>query len=131
MEYLNVLAAAVAGFAMGALWYMTLAKPWMKAAGIQVSADGKPQVSGSPLPFVVAGIAMLLVAGMMRHVFQMAQMDTVLEGLMGGFGIGLFFIVPWMAMNYAYAMRPTMLAVIDGGYAVLGCTVIGLVLVLF
>ena len=38
MGVVAVLVAAVAGFAMGAVWYMALARPWMKAAGIPVGA---------------------------------------------------------------------------------------------
>ncbi len=128
MELLSVIVAAVAGFAVGAGWYMTLAKPWMVAAGIPMSADGKPQGGGSPMPFVVSGICMILVAGMMRHIFAMAGIDSAGKGLVGGLGIGLFFIAPWLAMCYAYSMRPAKLAIIDGGYAILGCAVIGLVL---
>lgn len=52
-------------------------------------------------------------------------------GLMSGLGIGLLFIAPWIAMNVAYAMRPRALAIIDGGYAVVGCGVIRLVLGIF
>ncbi|WP_136636064.1 DUF1761 domain-containing protein [Pseudooceanicola onchidii] len=131
MGVIAVLVAAVAGFAMGAVWYMTLAKPWMAAAGIPVDENGKPQGNGSPLPFVISFVAMILVAGMMRHMFAMAGIDGAGKGLVAGLGIGLFFITPWITMNYAYAMRPRNLAVLDGGYAVLGCAVIGLVLGLF
>ena len=48
-----------------------------------------------------------------------------------GLGVGAFFITPWIAMNYAYSMRNPRLIAIDGGYAILGCGVIGLVLGLF
>lgn len=34
-------------------------------------------------------------------------------------------------INYAYADRPRALTLIDGGYAVLGCALIGAVLGLF
>lgn len=131
MGVIAVLVAAVAGFAMGAVWYMSLAKPWMKAVGIQMDENGKPQGNGSKLPFVISGIAMILVAGMMRHMFAMAGIDGAGKGLVAGLGIGLFFITPWIAMNYAYAMRPRNLTLLDGGYAVLGPGIIGLVLGLF
>ena len=131
MGVVAVLVAALAGFAMGAVWYMTLSRPWMEAAGIPMDADGKPQGNGSPLPFVVSGIAMILVAGMMRHIFVMSGIEGAVAGLIAGLGVGLFFITPWVAMNYAYAMRPVKLTVLDGGYAVLGPGVIGLVLGLF
>ena len=131
MEIIAVLAATVAAYAFGAVWYIAMAKPWIKAAGIPVDASGKPMGNGSVLPFVVGFFCILLVAGMMRHVFVMAQMDTVGEGLMGGFGIGAFLITPWVVMNYTYAARPRALAMLDGVYSIVGCSIIGIVLTLF
>ena len=131
MGFLAVLAAALAGFFMGAIWYMSLSRPWMDAAGIEYGEDGKPKGGGSPMPFLVAGITMLCVAGMMRHIFMMSGIESPGAGLVSGLGIGLFIVLPWTAMNYAYAMRPAKLTLIDGGYAVTGCAVIGLVLGLF
>ena len=130
MAVVSILVAALAGFAFGALWYMTLSKPWMAAARIPMTPDGRPDGNGSPLPFVLSGIAMLLVAAMMRHVFDMAGITTATEGLTAGGGIGLFFISPWIMINNAYGMRPFRLTVIDGGYATFGCAIIGLVLTL-
>ena len=46
-------------------------------------------------------------------------------------GIGLFFISPWIMINNGYGGRPFKLTLIDGGYATLGCAAIGLVLGLF
>ncbi|EAQ03004.1 hypothetical protein OB2597_12708 [Pseudooceanicola batsensis HTCC2597] len=68
---------------------------------------------------------------MMRHIFVMAGIDGALEGLVSGLGVGAFFITPWIAMNYAYANRKPALTLLDGGYAVLGPGIIGLVLGLF
>lgn len=130
MEILSVIVAAAAGFAFGAIWYMALAKPWSEVAGVAVDENGKP-VNRSPVPFVLAAVAMLLVAGMMRHVFRLAGLDAFGEGLVGGLGIGLFFISPWIMINNAYAGRPFRLTLIDAGYATFGCAVIGAVLTLF
>jgi hypothetical protein len=131
MGLVAVIIAALAGFAVGAVWYIVLSRPWMAAAGIRMHADGKPDGNGSAMPFLVSGIAMLVVAGFMRHVFTMSGIDTPGEGLVAGLGVGLFFITPWLAMDYAYAGRPARLTLIDGGYATLGCGAIGLVLTLF
>lgn len=130
MGFLTVIVAAAAGFAVGAVWYMALAAPWMTAAGIKRMPDGRPENS-SALPFVLAGIAMVLVAGMMRHTFALSGIDSAGAGLVSGLGIGLFFISPWIMINNAYARRPFRLTLIDGGYATIGCAVIGLVLTLF
>ena len=131
MGLLSVIVAALAGFAFGAVWYMTLSKPWVKAAAIPMTADGKPDGNGSPLPFLLSAVAMLLVAGMMRHTFALSGIDTAGKGLVSGLGIGLFFISPWIMINNAYGMRPFQLTLIDSGYATFGCAIIGLVLTLF
>jgi Protein of unknown function (DUF1761) len=131
MQYLAVLAATIAAYAFGAVWYIALSKRWVAAAGIPVDANGKPQGDGNPMPFVIGFVCVLLVAGMTRHIFNMAQMDTVSEGFMGGIGLGAFIITPWLLMCYTYAARPLMLTLIDGAYAIVGCTIIGVVLTLF
>ena len=131
MELLNIVAAAAGSWVFGAIWYMALSKPWMEAAGIPRDQNGRPQGNGSPMPFVLSAICMIIVAGMMRHIFAMAAIDTVGKGLMSGLGIGLFFIAPWIMINNAYGMKPFRLTLIDGGYATIGCTIIGVILTLF
>ncbi|MCT4369690.1 DUF1761 domain-containing protein [Yangia mangrovi] len=130
MEFLSVIVSALAGWLFGAGWYMTLSKPWLVASGIECDEDGRPK-NASPLPFALSAIAMLLVAGMMRHVFHEAGIFTAGAGLLSGMGVGLFFISPWIMINNAYGQRPFRLTLIDGGYATFGCAVIGLVLGLF
>lgn len=130
MELISVIVAGVAAYAFGAFWYMKWAKAWIAASGIAVDANGKP-VNKSAAPFVIAGVAMLIVAGMMRHVFGMAGVETIGAGLVSGFGFGAFIALPWIVTNYAYSDRPKALTYIDGGYAVFGCTIIGTVLGLF
>ena len=130
MGFVAVIVVAAAGFMFGAIWYMALAKPWMQAAGIKMTPEGKPDGNGSPLPFVLSAIAMLLVAGMMRHIFALSGIDAAGEGLVSGLGIGLFFISPWIMINNAYGMRPFRLTLIDGGYATFGCGLMGLILTL-
>ena len=130
MGFLAVIVAALAGFAFGAVWYMALAKPWMAAANIKTDANGRPE-GDSALPYIMAAVAMLIVAGMMRHSFALSGIDTLGKGLISGLGIGLFFISPWIMINNGYTGRPFRLTLIDGGYATFGCAVIGAVLTLF
>ena len=131
MEILSVLAAAVASYAFGAVWYMMLANPWMEAAGVARTEDGKPANAGDPTPFIISGLAAIVVAGMMRHTFALSSIDSVDKGLVAGLGIGLFLATPWIVTNYGFAGRPRMLMLIDGGYATIGCTIMGVVLTLF
>lgn len=124
MEFLNVLAAAVAAFGFGAVWYIALSKPWLAASGVTEAQ----QRAGGPIPFVIGIVAMVLVAGMMRHLLGAAGVVTPGGGAIAGLGIGAFLITPWVAMNYAFAMRRPALTLIDGVNSVVGCTIIGAVL---
>ena len=130
MGYLDVILAAVATFAFGAVYYMVLSKPWMAASGVPVGDDGQPINSKNPVPYLVSFVMILLVAGMMRHTFALGGIDTFFEAWTTGLGVGLFFITPWIFVNCGYSARPWSLAVIDGGYATIGCTIMGVVLYL-
>jgi Protein of unknown function (DUF1761) len=124
MEILNVIAAAVAAFAFGAVWYIAMSKPWMAASGV----TEEQQKAGGPMPFVVGIIAMIVVAGMMRHLLGSSGVTGIGAGAVAGFGIGAFLITPWVAMNYAFGMRKPALTAIDGVNSVVGCTIMGAVL---
>ena len=131
MGFFAVIAAGVAAFIFGAIWYMVLAKPWMAASGVEVDESGQPANRANPVPYITSIVGAIIVAGMMRHVFVLSGIDTVGEGLVSGLGIGLFMSVPWLATNYGFAGRPFRLTIIDGGYAAIGSAVIGTVLTLF
>ncbi len=131
MEFINVLAAAIAAYAFGAVWYMTMAKPWMEASGVEVGEDGRPANSKDPKPYIVSIICLIIVAGMMRHIFALAGIEGVGKGLIAGLGLGLFMATPWIATNYTFAGRPKNLIVLDGMYATGGSTIMGIVLTLF
>jgi hypothetical protein len=124
MEVVNVLAAALAAFAFGAVWYIAMSKPWLAASGV----TEEQQKAGGAMPFVVGILAMVLVAGMMRHLLGASGVTTIGGGAIAGFGIGAFLITPWVAMNYAFGLRKPALTVIDGVNSVVGCTIMGAVL---
>ena len=130
MELINILVAAAGSWIFGAVWYMALSKPWVEAAQIEVDENGRPK-NDSALPYIMSAVAMVLVAGMMRHIFSMAGIDEVGKGILAGLGIGAFFISPWIMINNAYGDRPFKLTITDGGYAVFGCAIIGAILTIF
>lgn len=129
MSFLAVLIAAAAAYAFGAVWYMTLAKPWMAASG--VTDEMMKDKASTKTAYIVSAVSVIIVAGMMRHTFAQAGIDGAGKGLLGGLGIGLFLVTPWIATNYGFSMRPRALTLIDGGYATGGCAIMGLVLGLF
>ena len=130
MEIVSVIAAAIAGYLLGAVWYMLLARPWMAAAGIEAGEDGRPKQGMGAVTYVLAFIAMLLVAGMLRHVLAQTGIESPLKAGLSGLGLGLFVASPWIMLNNAFGGRPFSLTLIDGGYASFGCALIAVVLAL-
>ena len=125
MGFISVLLAAAAGFAMGAVWYMALGKRWMAAVG---KTEEEVTADRNPLPFVVAALGNILVAGMMRHLLASSGVEGLGAGFVSGLGVGLFLAAPWILTNYAFAGRPVTLWWIDAGHTILACTAIGTVL---
>lgn len=124
MGALAVVLAAMAAWIVGAAWYMILAKPWMAANNLKPEDIDRSDKT----PYFISLVLMLLVAGMMRHILAGSGIDGVQKAAMTGLGLGLFIAAPWIVMNNRYSGRPMKLSLIDGGYAVVGCTVIGVVL---
>lgn len=131
MSFISVIAAGVAGWIFGAVWYSVFAQQWVEVSGVETDENGKPANQKNPIPYIISISSMILVAGMMRHAFYLSNIDTLGKGLIAGFGIGAFLAAPWLATNYGFAGRPAKLMLIDGGYAVFGSTTIALVLMLF
>lgn len=130
MGILSVVAAALAGFAIGAVWYNVFSKAWIADSGVPVDPAGQPAGRGMPVTFGGGFLCVLVVAGMMRHMLAASGVVTPWGGLVSGLGVGLFFIAPWITLNVLFAMRPLRLALIDGGYATVACAAMGLVLTL-
>ena len=127
MEYLNVIAAGVATWIFGAVWYMSISKAWMDASDLtEETIDNK-----NPLPYIVSLVGAIVVAGMMRHVLAGAGVDSVGKGLLTGLGLGAFIVSPWIINNVLYDQRDKRLIWMDCGYPVIGMAIMGVVLNLF
>ena len=114
VNYLAVIIATLAGFGLGTVWYMVLAKPWMHAVG-KTEAD-RPQGGAQVLLFAIAIVALfvmaLMLAGLMGHIGDI----TVRGGVVSGFFVWLGFVITTMGVNHAFGGAKPMLTLIDGGY---------------
>lgn len=127
MELVFVIAAAVVAWVAGAFWYNLLAAPWARVTGLQVDNRGRPE-SKSALPYLASGACLLVVAVFMRALFLYAGIAGLLTGLGIGAGLGALIVLPFTVMHNLYPGRPVTLSLIDGGYAVIACALMGVIL---
>jgi hypothetical protein len=108
VNYLAVIIAAVAAYAWGAAYYMTLSKQWLAAVG-------RVEPNKSATPFIVSFIALLVMgwvlAGLMGHLGP-GQLTSI-NGIVSALFVWLGFVVTTVAVNNAYPGRKLMLTVID------------------
>ena len=109
MNYLAILVAAVAAFAWGAAYYMTLSKQWLVAVG-------RIEPNKSPTPFIISFIALLVMgfvlAGSIGHLGP--GNVTVKNGIISGAIIWAGFVATTVCVNNAYPGRKFALSLIDG-----------------
>jgi Protein of unknown function (DUF1761) len=115
INYIAVIIAALAGFGLGAIWYMVLSKPWLRAIG-KTEAELRPEGSAKALPFIISIIALfvmaLMLAGLMGHLGDVSVRGGVISGLFVWVG----FVITAMGVNHAFGGAKPMLTLIDGGY---------------
>jgi hypothetical protein len=118
IHYWAVFLAAIAGYLVGALWYWMLGKPWMAAVGLtEIMLKGKDK-KPSPLPYVLAFVANLVMAwvlaGLIGHlgIGQVTLKNGVISAAFVWFG----FVITTLAVNYSFALRKPVLIAIDGGH---------------
>jgi hypothetical protein len=115
VNYIAVIIAALAGFGLGAVWYMILAKPWMHAVG-KTESELKAESPTQVVPFAIAIVALFvmawMLAGLMGHLGQV----SIRGGVITGFLVWLGFVITTMGVNHAFSGAPTKLTLIDGGY---------------
>jgi hypothetical protein len=116
VNWIAVVVAAVASMALGAVWYMVLAKQWMAALGKtreQVMAGS----GGNVAPFAIAFVMQLVMAySLALFVPRLMGATTVINGLIVGFHVWIGFVITSMIINHRYQGNKWSLTVIDGGY---------------
>lgn len=115
VNYFAVIIAALAGFGLGAVWYMVLSRPWMHAVG-KTEAELKKEGPAQALPFVIALVALFVMAWMLAGIMSHLGQVSIRGGLISGFLVWLGFVITTMGVNHAFSGAPTKLTLIDGGY---------------
>lgn len=129
INWLAVIAAGIAGWLIGAVWYSLWSKAWIAAQGKTTESIKQEQAAKSALvPFVLVFVANLIMAAMLYGIMTHVGPFTVRSGMISGALIWFGFVITAMVSNYAFQGRKPMLAVIDGGYWLAVLLAIGAIL---
>ncbi|HTT67805.1 MAG TPA: DUF1761 domain-containing protein [Gemmatimonadales bacterium] len=134
MHYLAVLVAAVASYAIAAVWYGAIfAKTWVRLTGV---TDMKP----APMNIVLVLVGTFVMAFVLYHSIVFgdayfaangAPMSRVTGGLMGGFFGWLGYVAPVTLCTKLYEKKPWGLWLLDNGFWLVALLVMGTILSLW
>ena len=129
INYLAVLVAALASFALGSLWYspVLFAKSWQSTLGFTneyLKKGNMAVIFGSSFVLIFLmdfGLAFILQAHPKTEF-------NLFSGIGTGFFTGIFFVATSIGINMLYQRKSFKLWAIDAGYQVLYLTMSGAIL---
>jgi hypothetical protein len=128
VNYLAVIAAAIATFALGGLWYSPalFGKVWQREAGV---SEEKMKTANMALIFGLTFVLSLIAAWVFA--LFLGPRPPMALGLGAGFSAGLCWVAASFGISYLFERRSLKLWLINGGYHTLQFTIIGLILALW
>ncbi len=128
LNYLAILAGAVAYWLVGALWYspVLFGKTWQALTG--VTAENAP----SPMLTYLGGLVLLFITTVGLAFLKETTGGTDLsDGVQLGLGVSIAFVTAQLVLNAMYEKRPRNLVAINAGYAIVGITLASIIVVLW
>jgi len=117
INYLAIVAAAVASFLFGGMWYGMLSRQWLAAIGrteAEIKSAGRPLAMLFAITILAQLIMAWVLAGMIGHLGP--GQVTLRNGLIAGAFCWLGFVATTLVVNHGYQGNRWSLSVIDGGH---------------
>lgn len=126
-NWLAILVAGLAYFAVGAVWYQrpVFGNAW--AAGHNLTIDPEKAKKQMPVIMLLTLVFTFFVSVLTGFLVSALYSQTVMSGLK----VGLFaggFIGACMAINYIYTGKTIKLLCIDAGYHIVGTALCGIII---
>jgi small-conductance mechanosensitive channel len=127
--YLAILAAAVAAWVFGSVWYNVFANAWLAALGNDpAQIEAKRKVRQVPyVPMAVSFASEIALAALLSFLLSGLGLGGLAAGALAGLVIGAFMVLCGL-VNNIFAGRTLRLSLIDGvhwiGVAVIECVVL-------
>lgn len=128
INWLAVVAAGVAYFAIGAAWYskVLFANAWVKHTGVNMNDPNAKKGAAQTMLF---SLVLMIIASAGLAVI-MARIDYVVwsTGVKVGLLAGICFSATAICISYLYEKRPFALHFINAGYSIVGTLVAAIII---
>lgn len=127
VDWIALIAAFVAGYAFSAVYYISLAKPWMAAIG---KTEEEVKAGAGPLPYVVAIAGQLIIAYVLMHLMLSLNMVSLGGGVVLAITLWIGFVMTTMAINHRFQGASWSHTMIDGAHWLAILVIQGIVIAL-
>lgn len=128
INWLAVLVAGIAYFALGGIWYSFIFKnAWISLSGINVN---DPNAKKGMAQMMLASLVLMIICslGLAMFLSKLGGQVTWISGAKVGLVAGVCFSATAISISYLYEKRPLGLHLINGAYNVAGCVIAGIIL---
>lgn len=125
-NWLAVMAAAIAHFFLGAVWFTGMKSAWLAGTG---KTEQELMQQGSPaMAYSIAFVCNLLMALVLAKVIAASGRWSAAGGMRVGLVLGFGLAFTAMVTELVFEARSAEFMLIAGGYPVVGCIVMGAIL---
>jgi hypothetical protein len=133
-----ILAAAIAGWLFGAVWYTVLGRAWQTALGGDPGASAgagattkeacKDQKKMPLTPMLVSFLAALVMSTVLYQLLINLGVMGIQAGAVAGLTVGIGFVATSVLVNNMFQGKKLMVTIIDSAHWVLALVIEGVVL---
>jgi hypothetical protein len=131
LNWLHIIVAAIAYFALGALWYSPalFAKAWVRLVKIDINDPDKK--GGFGVMMFTSFILIFICCTALAILYRLIDIRGALSAIKFGLFLAVGFALTTISISFVYEHRPLGLYAIDIGYHIAGFIAASLVLVLW
>jgi sterol desaturase/sphingolipid hydroxylase (fatty acid hydroxylase superfamily) len=132
-NWLAIIVAAVAYFALGSLWFSVLfGKQWMTLNNIpEPTPQMREQMKSMMLMMMVKTLAMAVILAFVIGILSVGlSIHRCVPGIKLGLALSAVGVIP-LVMADMYLMKPLKLWFIDAGYHVVGITLMSIIIAIW
>lgn len=121
-----ILAAAVAGWLFGAVWYTILGRVWQTALGNDPDACKGQKMPLTPM--LVSFLAALVMSAVLYQLLINLGVMGIQNGAAAGLTVGIGFVATSVLVNNMFQGKKLMVTLIDSAHWVLALVIEGVVI---